>query len=533
MSTSYIVNDISGLNPTRVAKIVTPSTVEELIALVKNQQGAISISNGGYSMGGQIVAEDSLHIKMTALNKIINFNIQEPSIHVQAGITWKEIQQFIDTYDLAISIMQTYANFTVGGSLSVNAHGRYVGKGSLIHSVKAIKIVLANGEVVTTNSTEFPNIFYGSIGGYGSLGIIIEVVLELIPNTKIKRLDKKLNLANYPEYFLHQVRNNNKAVFHNADIYPPHYSNVRAITWLESEETVTIKHRIKSSDKKNKIFRYFQWAISSTPFGKWRREYLIDPVIYFFDKVCWRNYEASCYDTAELEPKSRHKNTFLLQEYFIPVSNFSEFLPTFLSILKRFQVNVLNISIRHCYKDHYTTLAWAREEVFCFVLYYKQATSELAQNETAIWTREVINAAIAVRGSYISTLKKYIAIKGRIYLISDQKPSYSSADILERGQLKKLGNYLPLNNYHPISRDQISDSSIDLVTCYIGLHHAPLEKLNDFIRSIHRILRSGGRLILREHDVNNEKMHKFVSLAHTVFNVGLGVSSPNYGQISI
>jgi len=32
--------------------------------------------------------------------------------------------------------MQSYANFTVGGSLSVNVHGRYVNQGPLILSVE-------------------------------------------------------------------------------------------------------------------------------------------------------------------------------------------------------------------------------------------------------------------------------------------------------------------------------------------------------------------------------------------------------------
>ena len=66
------------------------------------------------------------------------------TIRVQAGIRWCDIQRFIDPHDLAIRIMQTYANFTVGGSLSVNSHGRYMGQGPLILSVRAISLK-ANG----------------------------------------------------------------------------------------------------------------------------------------------------------------------------------------------------------------------------------------------------------------------------------------------------------------------------------------------------------------------------------------------------
>ena len=67
---------------------------------------------------------------------------------MQAGIRWCDIQRFVDPHDLSVKIMQTYANFTVGGSLSVNVHGRYVGLGPLILSVRAIALVLATASVV-------------------------------------------------------------------------------------------------------------------------------------------------------------------------------------------------------------------------------------------------------------------------------------------------------------------------------------------------------------------------------------------------
>jgi hypothetical protein len=60
----------------------------------------------------------------------------------------------------------------------------------------------------------------------------------------------------------------------------------------------------------------------------------------------------------------------------------------------------MNISIRHAHKDTGSMLAWAQTEVFAFVLYYKQRTSEAARNEVGIWTRETIDAALDCGGSY-------------------------------------------------------------------------------------------------------------------------------------
>ena len=131
-------------------------------------------------------------------------------------------------------------------------------------------------------------------------------------------------------------------------------------------------------------------------------------------------------------------------------------------------------------------------------------------------------AEIGSTGRYISQLRKQVKVTDPIYLINDLAPTNSPADIMERGQLGKLGTFVDLDNYEPIST--IADNSLDVVTCYIGLHHCRPEKLDGFLQSINRILRPGGSFVIRDHDVKTPEMATFVSLVHTVFNVGLNES---------
>src|SRR6185295_865919 len=98
----------------------------------------------------------------------------------------------------------------------------------------------------------------------------------------------------------------------------------------------------------------------------------------------WRNYEAG-YDAGELEPRSRARRTFALQEYFVPVARFGEFLPRLTEILRRHDVNVLNISVRHSVADPGSYLAWAREEVFAFVLYHQQGVGAVDRMRVGVW----------------------------------------------------------------------------------------------------------------------------------------------------
>lgn len=398
-SSEQTVNDVTQLNPIQVDAVHRPEHVADIISLIKNHDGPISIGGARHSMGGQIGSEHTLHLDMRDFDEVIAFDKMKKEITVEPGITWRKIQEYIDVHNLSVSIMQTYANFTVGGSLSVNVHGRYIGQGSIIHSVKSLKIVLANGDLVHCSPEENADLFYGSIGGYGGLGVIVGATLQLTDNGKVARQSETMPVYDYKNFFMQHVRNDSTIVFHNTDIYPDDYQQVRAVSYLKTDEPVSIEDRLKPVDKDYRVERFAMWIVSELPAGKWIRQKVVDPAFYKGKKVVWRNYEAS-YDALELEPTSRKNYTYVLQEYFVPIDRFDAFVPLMAGIFQRHHVNVINISIRHARADKGSLLTWAPKEVFCFVVYYKQGTTEADRQNVGVWTRELIDAALAQQGSY-------------------------------------------------------------------------------------------------------------------------------------
>ncbi|MBI4375404.1 MAG: FAD-binding oxidoreductase [Elusimicrobia bacterium] len=394
-----IVNDVTRLNPIEVARVASPRSVEEVMHLVRHHPGPVSVGGGRYSMGGQTATAGALYLDMRSMNRMLSISPSERTITVEAGATWRQIQEAIDDHGLSLKIMQSYANFTVGGSLSVNVHGRYVNQGPLIRSVKSIQIVLADGRLVEATPGKNADIFYGAIGGYGGLGVITAATLELEPNDKLERRVQPLRIDEYPRYFQSHIRGSRTAVFHNADIYPPRFESVTAITYEKTDRDVTVPERLRRPGKWRWPYRLFYFAISELPFGKRFREAVADPWRLRGDAVVWRNYEAS-YDALELEPGSRESSTYALQEYFVPVDRFGEFVPMMREIFQRYGANVLNVSIRHAHKDPGSLLAWAGEECFAFVVYYKQGVQRHQRTLVGLWTRELIDAALAVGGSY-------------------------------------------------------------------------------------------------------------------------------------
>lgn len=130
---------------------------------------------------------------------------------------------------------------------------------------------------------------------------------------------------------------------------------------------------------------------------------------------------------------------------------------------------------------------------------------------------------IGTTGRYLNGLKVKADIRGPIYVVNDAAPIYSAEDIIERGQIRKIGTYVDMTGYREFDRGHIAPESIGLVTNYIGFHHAPADRLDGFVRAIHRVMKPGGRLIVRDHDVDGERMDAMVGLAHDVFNAGVGI----------
>ncbi len=405
-----IVNDITQLNPVIVSKVETPETIEDLLTIIRATNNPVCIGGGRFSMGGQTASQNTTHIDMRKLNNVLEFSAENKTIKVQSGIRWCDIQKYIDKFNLSVKTMQTYANFTVGGSLSVNCHGRYIGHGPLILSVKSLDVILATGEMVHTSPVVKPELFYACIGCYNAIAIVANAELELEENVAVKRSHKKMKRSEYKNYFFENVRENNDVVFHNGDIYSPQYKNVRAVSWTKTNSKPTVKTRLMPLAAAYPVERYFIGAFSKSNFGKWRREFLIDPILFAAKKIHWRNYEAG-YDVFELEPESRKKSTYVLQEYFVNVEKFDPFTDKMSEIFRRHKVNVINVSIRHAKNDKGSLLAWAREEVFAFVVYYKQKTDEVEKNKVGVWTRELIDAVIEHNGTYYLPYQPHATIE--------------------------------------------------------------------------------------------------------------------------
>lgn len=396
---SVTADDCSGLESVRVERIARPASTAQAQAVLAATEGPVSIAGAGFSMGGQTLAPGSLHLDMRELRRVVWFKPGNACVRVQAGMRWRDLQDVIDPHDLSIKVMQSYSNFSVGGSISVNCHGRYVGVGPVAGTVRALQLVDAGGQVRELSRQHEPALFSAVLGGYGGLGVVTEVELDLAQNERIERRVERIALDEYPAFFGESIAADPAMVLHNADLLPPRFDAPLSIGWRRSEAALTEPARLVPRDLDYGREQTMIWSATELPRGEVLRDKVLTERLLREPAVVLRNHEASL-DTRSLEPRTRKMSHYLLQEYFVPVNAFAPFVRELRRILAAADANVPNVSIRHSPLDPDALLRWAPAEMFSFVLFLKQRSWRGADARTGRWTRRLVDAALAHGGRY-------------------------------------------------------------------------------------------------------------------------------------
>ncbi len=389
--------NVTRLYSVQTENIVIAKNIDDIQRVLKASWKGVSVGGGRYSMGGQTAFPGGIQVDMRQLNQLVWMDASARLVRVQSGMRWRDLQTILDPLNLSVQTMQSYSNFTVGGSLSVNCHGRYVGHGAIINSVRSLQILIPDGQVLEANRQTNKDLFFAAIGGYGSVGVISEVELHLDENFAIERSADRVLLEDYADWFIEKIRADRTVLLHNADLTPPNFDKPFAVTWRKSNKPVNVQKRLRLVDQVDRSMQAGIWAMTELPAGHKLRSVVQKE--QETAQVVWRNYEASL-DVRELEPTTRKISTYVLQEYFIPISAFRRYVFDLSKLMQTLSTHTLNISIRHCKADSESLMSWAKEDVFCFVVYYKQRMNPRGVTDVAQWTRAMIDLALRHGGTY-------------------------------------------------------------------------------------------------------------------------------------
>jgi len=209
-SFSLTLNDNGGINATPISFIVNVKSETDILRAIQQankQHIPIAIMGKQHSQGGQTLIHKAIELNMLPFNKVLAINKQKKQVTVQSGIVWGDLQKAINPYNLAIKSMQSPNIFTVGGSMSVNAHGDDFRSGSVGNSIIAFHILLANGKKVYVNPVTQPDLLASVVGGYGLLGVVTDVTLQLTDNDLLFSEYHETDVSGFPSYFSKKILN--------------------------------------------------------------------------------------------------------------------------------------------------------------------------------------------------------------------------------------------------------------------------------------------------------------------------------------
>lgn len=408
------INDASCLNKTAVAGIVSVTTEEDIrAALSYAKENEVKVTSAGqrHSMGGQAFFPGGIVLDMRKFNGM-KLDEQTKTLTVQTGALWADIQKFLDEKGLSVKAMQSINIFTVGGTLSVNAHGVAHNPGQIAPTVKSIRVMKADGSIVKASPTENTELFKHALGGYGLFGVILDVELEVVPNEAYKWKTTYVEYKDFPEFYKKNVEGNDQMglMYARLAMSPLSYLTQVAVHTFEKTEYIEKLPDLKTDGHTwlNRLVINFSKTGGLGRFTRWTLEKYAEPRIHNCitrnqamsqKEICLVSRNQEMYDAMKYL-KNRLPDTDILQEYFIPQEKMPEFVEGLKRIVKEDKVNLLNVTIRIVSKDDITAMPYAPEDRFAFVLYFNQKFNEKESERLKNATSHLIDLATSLGGRY-------------------------------------------------------------------------------------------------------------------------------------
>jgi FAD/FMN-containing dehydrogenase len=411
-------SDVARLAPARIERLDDAREVAQLQAVLEDarERGLkVSISGSRHSQGGHTYRAGGVVLNMRTFNRILQIDTVTPRITVQSGATWDEVQRAIAPRGLAIKVMQSSNIFTVGGTLSANAHGRDVDVMQVVEVVERFRLLLADGRVLEISRSENPELFSLVIGGYGMYGVILDVTLRVTRDEIYEQRAEAMDYTAFPEWVASRVKGDSGVVLMLArpsiDPDPDRFlKEVVAVTWRRVRDGRTASFALTEEKNvlRDRFFfglsRRFDWAKSL----RWTLQKRVELGAGATRIVSRNNSMRPPLAPLEFLDYRSSKDTDIIQEYYVPVESFVPFMDRFRQILLDGGVNVLSSTVRYVKPDSTPALAYAPDkEVFAIIQMSNVGLSPEAQAHAADVTQQLVDAAIEFGGTYYLTYQLY------------------------------------------------------------------------------------------------------------------------------
>ncbi|MEL7027540.1 MAG: FAD-binding protein, partial [Pseudomonadota bacterium] len=317
-----------------------------------------------------------------------------------AGARWSDVISTIDPVGFSPAVMQSNNDFGVAATYSVNAHGWPVPYGPMGATVRSLRMVLPSGDLVTASRDENPDLFGHAMGGYGLIGAILDLDVDMVPNKRLTPSFEIMPASDYPAAFRAAVDDPEVTMAYGR-------LNVERANFFEEALLVTYRETEDQSDLPpaagSGMMAHIASRLYRTQLGnermksfRWWNETVVGPTIGAGDVT--RN---SLINEPVVTLDDRDPNrTDILHEYFVGFDAFDGFLEACRDVIPASYQEFLNVTLRYIATDDEATLSYAKVPRIAAVMSFSQELTARGEADMARMTEALIDRIVAIGGAY-------------------------------------------------------------------------------------------------------------------------------------
>jgi FAD/FMN-containing dehydrogenase len=404
----FMLDDASRLNSTPISRqaVLGSAAESELLQEMRATLGEaasegrpVAVGGARHSMGGQSLPRNGIATSLAL--PAIEPDTGSRTYRVRAGARWRDVIAALDPIGFSPAVTQSNHDFSVGGTLSVNAHGWPVPFGPFGTTIRSFRLMLADGSVVTCSDSENPELFRLAVGGYGLFGMVIDAELRMVENRLLKPNSEVIAADGFAAPFIARATDSSVRMQYGR------LSMARDIflreALLVSYAQVAVQPDRLPPPKNSSAVSFLSRGIFRAQIGsergkrlRWAAETRLVP--HLGQVAVTRN-------TLLNEPVAALKDnvatrTDILHEYFVPPDRFGDFLAACRDVIPAHHQDLLNVTLRYVDADSSSVLAYAPQPRIAAVMLFVQQRTKDADDDMRAMTMKLIDRTLALGGSY-------------------------------------------------------------------------------------------------------------------------------------
>ncbi len=172
-----------GMATSAMSWVYRPTTVDgilEAFATARTHGLSVGLRGAGQSYGDAALNAENLCLDLSRMTRILAWDPTSGLITVEPGVTIRQLWQYTIEDGWWPPVVSGTMATSLGGAIAANIHGKNNWKvGPLGDHVRAFDLLLPSGEVQRCSREAHPDLFHAAIGGFGLLGCVVAVTLQM------------------------------------------------------------------------------------------------------------------------------------------------------------------------------------------------------------------------------------------------------------------------------------------------------------------------------------------------------------------